>query len=42
MEGVVAVDSLEREESKGKCSEWPVWGCLVIAETPDDFIKATD
>lgn len=42
MKRVVAVDSEEREESTGKCSEWPVWGCLVIAETPGDFIKVPD
>lgn len=39
---VVAVDSKEREESTGKCSERLAWGCLVIAETPGDFIKAPD
>lgn len=42
MKRVVAVDSEEREESTGKHSEPPVQGCLVIAETPGDFIKAPE
>lgn len=42
MKRVVAVDSEEWEESTGKCSEQLVWSCLVIAETPGDFIKAAD
>jgi len=39
---VVAVDSEEREESTGTCSERPAWACLVTAETPGDFMKAPD